>query len=77
MELVGAKLDELSKDAKNASPNWIVTRMEIETGACGLSMDIDCSSVSEAAFYVCCHCQNSWTAWKNKNGKSIDIYRNK
>ena len=75
--LAGAKLAALSKKAENASPNWVATRMEMGTGACVLPKDIDCSSVSEAAFYVCGHGQNGWTAWEDKNGKSINIYRNK
>lgn len=75
--LAGAKLAPLSTKAQNASPNWVATRMEMGIGACELSKDIDCSSVSEATFYVCGHGQNGWTAWIDKNGKSIDIYRNK
>lgn len=75
--LAGAKLAELSEDAHNASPNWVANRIAMGPSACELLKDIDCSSVSEAAFYVCGHGQNGWTAWKDKNGKSIDIYRKK
>lgn len=52
-------------------------RHELGSEACVLSKDIICSSVSEAAYYVCGHGMNGWVAWKDKEGDSIQIYRKK
>lgn len=75
--LAGSKLGKMTEVAKNASPNWVLKRHELGSEACVLSKDIICSSVSEAAYYVCGHGMNGWVAWKDKEGDSIQIYRKK
>lgn len=42
-----------------------------------LQKDIICSSVSSAGMIVLGNNVNGWTIWKDKNGKSIDQFRNK
>ena len=72
--LAGSSLAEMSEDA---SPNWVATRKAFGTAACILPKDLNCSSVSEAGYYVCGHRQNGWKAWKDSKGNYIDIYRKK
>lgn len=42
-----------------------------------LIRDIICDSPSEAGSVFKCNASNGWIEWKTKDGKKIDIYRNK
>ena len=72
--LANSELAEMSEDA---SPNWVANRKAFGTGFVVLPRDMNCSSVSEAGYYVCGHRTNGWKSWKDKNGNFIDIYRKK
>lgn len=71
--LAGAKLAPISDE--NITPNWLANRISFGNGPSVLSFDFVCSSVSEAAFYICGHAQNGWSAWKDKNNNRINIYK--
>ena len=68
----GAVLAGMSEDA---SPSWVSNRKQFGTDYCELPKDLICSSVSEAAYYVCGHRQNGWKFWRDSKDRLIDIYR--
>lgn len=68
----GALLATMSEDVPAA---WVANRKQFGAGYCKLPKDLNCSSVSEAAYYVCGHSQNGWRFWRDSKDKVIDIYR--
>ena len=56
---------------------WMDIRKGLNVKDNVLQEDLECSSPSMAAAIVCGHNKNGWMAWKNKDGKEIDVYRPK
>ena len=69
----GAKLAPVTK---LTAKGWILARQS-KLEAFTTTSRIECNSPSMAAAIVCGHNRNGWEVWKNADGKSIDIYRNK
>ncbi|MBR1974495.1 MAG: DUF4357 domain-containing protein [Clostridia bacterium] len=56
---------------------WIAKRDTLNIKGNIVQEDFDCNSPSMAAAIVCGRNQDGWHAWKNAEGKPIDIYRQK
>ena len=70
----GAVLGALTQKTPMA---WMKVREGLKVEGNVLQEQLECSSPSMAAAIVCGHNKNGWMAWKNKDGKEIDIYRPK
>lgn len=55
--------------------SWMKLRKEKRIDNSILLEDVESSSPSMAASFICGNNKNGWTTWKNSNGQYIDIYR--